>query len=483
VTASIRFDLSPPTGPRVTEALKAAIEDELRKAVLAGRLDELLLESFPWTDLVVLSGYHVSSYGTDASINATTSAPSQEDNNTKMNIFAIAVIVGGNVLLLVLVLLVVVCLIRRKRVKNKMAAKEAAMMSSMKQTPARRGANPASPTPEIPSVHPPVPSVTATGLEWGHEKASDQIQLQVINVPITIETQKTRREEWIETPSIASQESSRQHSYSMYSRASRMSSMTSMISTMSSIQSFRGGLTRFPSGTPEDLREHAFKDEPGYGIDDILPTSPTLHSSSTSNYDDDDYSRSLATSYDSSSVSMQPSVCSSVPTVNILYGAQVVSSRELQSQVSPMDVRDLDALEAAILVGDWKAVMGSETTQIETSGPGNEDASAKSFTTLESASVYKESNRDGALGSGVALSRIDDGDVVSNPVRRPNAWEEVIDAAKASEMAQVIAGGDWDAIVSTAAKYAAVDAQTNVMEAVGRSSDSARNGTDNKLGV
>ena len=130
-----------------------------------------------------------------------------------------------------------------------------------------------------------------------------------------------------------------------------------------------------------------------------------------------------------------------------------------------MDVKDFDALEAAILVGDWNAIaaMGNEADATEE----DLDMSTHSYGTLESAAVYKTPTRNGERrGLGVGPWNAQEGVKVSGTSRlrasreeqpRPNAWQALLESAQSSELANVMSRGDWASVLITAAKYATVD--------------------------
>jgi len=118
VTASIRLGLVEsmiPT-PQVAEALIDAFEDALRTAILDGRLDELLLEFFPWTDLIILSGYHVSSTIAVQTTSPTISPQEAiEEGNEIVSVTLVVIACGlcGLLLVLALVVLATACMFRR----------------------------------------------------------------------------------------------------------------------------------------------------------------------------------------------------------------------------------------------------------------------------------------------------------------------------------------------------------------------------------
>ena len=484
VTASSRALLFEPetASAQVVEALKSVFEMAVEKAIGAGRLHELLVEQFPWTDMVVLSGYNVSSdvFSTVpvGEANSTRVVPQEVKDKFKilsLSITTLIAILIGLLLLLALIVLVAVRICCRSRQNKEIIAKNGTEVEIIERTSS-------SSLPQQSSS-----LEAATGLEWGpvdkdqtmpyHQPHKGEIvstasvghqgkgeiedgwteNPSASSVPLSHNSDKGDDDKCIATPSNTSHHSS---SSSISSTPSAVSSTSSNNSSVTSSKSdfyrFRGLVNRINSVSP--IQE---------GDESIMVTPEnhrrtlTVSAMGSSNHDLED--ESTATSL------LDQSIDSDVATVDLASGAVVImpksihSLHDLKSHLSPMDVKDFDALEAAILVGDWNtiAAMGNEADST-----GDLDMSAHSYGTMESAAVYRTPIRNGERRLGTVPWNAPDGSKFPTTSRvlasqeeqpRTNAWQAMLDAAKSSELAHVMSRGDWASVLVSAAKHATVD--------------------------
>lgn len=97
----------------------------------------------------------------------------------------------------------------------------------------------------------------------------------------------------------------------------------------------------------------------------------------------------------------------------------------------------MEDLERAIMVGDWSAVGASATILMSTTG-------ADSSTATSIASAQEEGKSRGSGGS---------------------AWQMAVDARKAAELDKLIEAGNWEGVISAAAKYESEADESSVLSA------------------
>jgi hypothetical protein len=319
VEAFIRFVLLVPTRTEVIEALKTTFEDELQKAILSGRMDEMLLEDYPWSDIVILSGYPIS----NAPIPSTNDAEGKGESQNgvqKLSVVSIGAILLGVFLFFSVVLLVAACRVRKSRTdKGDQTPNEVPQSHTTENYPA--------PIRIVSTSPPDTISIEVSGLEWGHEtdcgEQEDSRQVFVVKVrkPFPIPARKPVSDA---NPSCQSND---------YSDSSVLSTM----SPVSSMRSSRGLVATQRDPSIQD--ENAVEEQPNEASISVTSMERIRHSTSM------DFS---------SSYSVQSNE-SSTGTASIFQGTPMVSLHK-DTQVSPMDVKDFDAFEAAIMAGDWKAV-------------------------------------------------------------------------------------------------------------------------------
>lgn len=448
VTASIRVVLAEPADVELIQALKLTYKAGLDEAILQGQLDALLLEKFPWTDILVLTGYHVSSVDMDVDseqdiaptnkvVGSTQPAVSEDGGPNALILF------GGiclGILIFVLLALFGIFLFRRQRQKqtlekdntrNSQSSQNEPTSGSMDRDVIERGGD---------------RSIEPTGLEWG------RVQAPETQISVHDPRRKDRNKEWADAQSVNSHASS---SVGHYSQG------FSTVSSMSSLHSFRGSFgRRYPSAG--DVRNGSVKEESG-------PSSNISHHSSRTDSaltkDDGSVSVSPSLMSYSSAGSMQPSVDSTVATANIMQGTPVVTSQALWTEASPLAVEDFDALEAAVLAGDWKA-LGSQALAMQKRQQQGQ-ISVQSWSTGGVSSVYGEpSLRHSQLGgattsrrmssfdddSGIYTTEYDAADEGSKSSQHPTAWQGVLDAVKGTshELAEMLERGNWGSVADTA---------------------------------